>query len=624
MHAHCIHRIHRPFRGLGAALLAICAVGLLFSLASHRPTLAQVTFATNTPVPPDPLAVRPTADFDRYALRLWRERDLVEVLIRQAERLNAGEAEQALAIQLTQYELEQRFPGAPTQADQRERLLAELLRAPIGSADLRSAARPTLIDRLNAESAVQALPAEAAALDLRLGEFAVALRPFNLDGNAPMDVMIQARYPAEAGEVRYEDTFLLLRSADGRLSLPANSDLLPASPFGQRSVALGRAGDLNQDSRDELAVLVSTKADINQEMILVGWRGDGLLSLIVPGERLVFGRLVDWPLGGTSIRVAHYRVESDSWGCLSGLEITWDWSLNFFRPTPGEAYLPLDSVGCALHALEPIFARPPLEAIDAINALLLQAEAGAPGTERARLVLAMLHLLAGQPDQAQAQIDVVRPLIGLDAWVTGQAEAFLNVSGRADTRPIDVCAGLMAERADAACEVDQVLLRLFSETPLRRDLPLLEQFELLGLVVDDVQTQTEVGRLDRDIVHFNLTGASWWMFTPGMDGFYQPTPTESPLPIIPATPVLVELDAPPSAYAALFSDGDPQAALTTLSNAISAAPDVPLSPAARYLQALCYDVLGDRQSSRVIYFDLWVSHPDTLWGPLAGAHLELR
>lgn len=622
----------------------ISAAALLYSTSSSTQTSAQVIFVTNTPVPSQVFPAPPAADFERYALRLWREADWVELLIAQVEQLaddQASTADQALAILFTQHALAQRFPNAPTQPAQRDRLLRAMLDAPRGLVDLRVVARPALVDLLNAQTA---LPIDETPL--QIGDFVVMLRPLNLDTREPVDVLIHVRAPMGAAEqttdaptnIRYEDLFPVVRMPDGRLALPDGVHLLPAAPFGEPAVifdqppfafsrqtlALGRAGDLNEDGRDELAVLLTTKNAINQELRVVGWRENRLVNLVLPGERLIFGRLVDWPLGSTTFQVALYRLESAAWNCVSALDVTWAWSLNFFRPTAGEAYQPLDSVGCDLVALEPIFARPPQESITAMNAILLNAQPNEPGTDRARMALAMLHLLAGQPDQAQTQLDILRPLIGLDDWVTGQVEAFQNVARRADTTPLDVCAGLMAERPNAACNVDQALAQLFTQRPLLRAAPLVQQLEALGLVIDEVVTVSEVGRLDRQVIRFNLTGASWWAFAPTTDDLYVPTPTESPVPVITALPVRTQLDAPLTAYQLLLVENDPQAALTALSNAINTAPGVPLSPAARYLQAMCYDLLGDRLNSRRAYYDLWAAFPADVWGRLAAAQLEQR
>jgi hypothetical protein len=33
---------------------------------------------------------------------------------------------------------------------------------------------------------------------------------------------------------------------------------------------------------------------------------------------------------------------------------------------------------------------------------------------------------------------------------------------------------------------------------------------------------------------------------------------------------------------------------------------------------------GDRTRAKAAYYDIWVTFPDTVWGQLAGQHLERR
>jgi TolA-binding protein len=80
---------------------------------------------------------------------------------------------------------------------------------------------------------------------------------------------------------------------------------------------------------------------------------------------------------------------------------------------------------------------------------------------------------------------------------------------------------------------------------------------------------------------------------------------------------------PQIAYAALRT-GNFNSAVSALDNAMRDNPSVPLSPEALFFQALIQDLTGDRQRARLAYFDLWVAYPDSIWGGLAGAHLELR
>ena len=84
------------------------------------------------------------------------------------------------------------------------------------------------------------------------------------------------------------------------------------------------------------------------------------------------------------------------------------------------------------------------------------------------------------------------------------------------------------------------------------------------------------------------------------------------------------LDAPQNAYDALLLFGDATGALNVLENTVLNNPDVPLSPAALYLQALSYDLSADRTRARDAYYSLWAEYTYSRWGQLAGAHLERR
>lgn len=611
-------------RGAALALVLLALSGLLLVLAtgiSSAPARAQGGFATITPAPPDPLDAARDGFIIDYALRLWSATDLTAVLVNQLELLVAGEDVPPLAVRLTLYELEARFPGAPRDPADRERVLSLMLQAgeqQPDSVDMRAFARPFVVARVNG-----AEPGLA-----RLEAFDVTVQPIDLNGDEAGDAVLSVRYPADRDlPAVYTDVILVYGTGDGTYALPPTSAAWPAAPAGDiSSIELLRVGDLNGDSLDEVAIGIERGA-VNRELLVAGWRSGEVITLTPPDSPLLYGDILDWPQDSTALVVANYRVESARYQCVSAARQPWEWRANLFRPVQQvpATYTNLPTPGCALHGAEPLFAQPTGDAITLVSAVLAGADdVNAPGYARGGMALALLYLVDGQPQAALNQIDSLRPLAASDAWLAGQIDAFTTAIEREGISPVQVCAALTLRDATAACSVDQMLAGLFNENPLLRSAPLLAQLEALGLPVLDVVEITEVGRLPRQLVNFNLTGASWWSFAPTDPDFYVAETAEAPPGFEDAAfpPGLTE--APPAAYDALLVDGDARAALVALNNAAQSAPDVPLTPAARYFRALLYDLLNDRRSAEQAYFDLWGDFPGNHWGQLAGAHLERR
>jgi hypothetical protein len=137
-------------------------------------------------------------------------------------------------------------------------------------------------------------------------------------------------------------------------------------------------------------------------------------------------------------------------------------------------------------------------------------------------------------------------------------------------------------------------------------------------------TVSAVGRVDRQAVLFDLTGGQWWAFAPLEDDLYTaeqiaPPPGYEPAPV----PTLL-ITPPARAYDALLVNGSPEEALNILDNTIRDNPGVRLDASVYFLQALCYDLLGDRRAAKVAYFTLWEQNSASVWGQLAAAHLEKR
>src|SRR5262245_33003609 len=137
------------FRRLFILLPFLLMLAMLMAAAAPQ-TSASVErqFPTNTPHAMPPVITTPTAPFENYALRLWTEQDMLDTLLRQVQMLSAGDEAAALSIRLTQYEIQQRFPGAPHEPVMRGRLLQAMLAAPRGSVDMRDLVHTYLQDAL--------------------------------------------------------------------------------------------------------------------------------------------------------------------------------------------------------------------------------------------------------------------------------------------------------------------------------------------------------------------------------------------------------------------------------------------------------------------------------------------
>jgi hypothetical protein len=375
---------------------------------------------------------------------------------------------------------------------------------------------------------------------------------------------------------------------------------------------------------DELAISLD-RGDVNNEMMILGGRNDSIVSLVQPGQRIEFGELISWTESDSTAVVANYRPESERWNCVSEIVVEWRWSSSFYRPSTAinASYRPLDSVGCGLLAIEPVFANEPAVGISNLQNVLDGGAPGDAGYERGLMAIAMLRLLNGERERAEEQIASIFPMAEGNDWLSGQIEAFATTAAQESFSPVQVCAALIRQNPNGACDVDQVLQQVFTDDPILRDGDVREQLEALGLPVLEMTTVAQIGRLDRQVVLFNLTGASWWAFAPTNAVFYVPSPTDPPMEFEAATLPVGFIDAPRSAYDAFYR-GDWVATLNLVDNAVQNTESNPLSPAARYLAALSRDLLSDRQGAREAYYSLWTDFAGNAWGQLAGAHLERR
>jgi hypothetical protein len=607
-------------RRIGFGLLGLLIV-MVLPLMLYSTADAQPVFVTNTPRPsPVPVSTA-DAPADQYALRMWTESALVETLIGQVIQLAGGEAEQEAAIRLTLYELNRRFPDAPRNIEDRNRLLEAMLTAPAGTVDLRLVARPYVVERLDDTLLDTG--------DTTVDNFRIIASSINLNGDNITDALLHIIYPANI-EVNplYNDFIPVVGTEAGIFELPRGVDTIPAAPYVDiEAVMLTRGGDLNQDTRDEFALTITTDA-LNDELRIFGLRSGAVVDLVLPGQPLRYGEINTWPEDGRTLAVAEYRLASDRWQCVSALDITWQWERNFYRPV-GElntGYEPLPSVGCQVAAEEPLYVQSAANAIETVENAIDDTSLFRRGADRAGMALAMLYLLAGEEGRAGDQAAGLLEQLDNNDWLRTQLNAFTVAAGEPDANPIIVCAALeeaarlvFDDETVAACDVDQVLQQFFVENPVPLDANLVDVLETLGLSVQQTVTVTQVGFLPRQVVDFALPGASWWSFAPTGDEVFVPTPTDPPVEFAEAAPAAEPVAVPQAALDALLVDDRPADALTALAN-VSA----PLSIEAQYVQALAYDLTGNRTAARRAYYDLWVNTTGTVWGQLAGAHLERR
>jgi hypothetical protein len=605
---------------------------LVSALPSGAQGTVPVVFATNTPVVEprySPAMSAPDAPYEQYALRQWLESDLLDVLRYWVSHLNSDDPRGPQAVQLLQYELARRFPGAPHDASQRNYLIAAMLTAPRGSVDLRGGVRPFVAALLTQRAA------EQVHFDSEYGGWLIEEKTANVDGADPLDAMIHVRYPATAPDsahALYDDYVLAQVDTRRVYHILDTSPSIPAAPFGAiRGIALERFGDLNNDGHDELAISVD-RGDVNRQMVIVGWRNDGLIHLIAPSQTLLFAKTRSWSDDGATLKTVQDRVDSPAWNCISEEDVDWIYSSGFFRPAqtpagaPAPKYQHQDTLACHLFENEPLFEKPGSDIIQTVQDLLAQAAGDQSQSDysyqRAQMTLAMLYALDGQPTQATQIAGQLQQSAPPGSWLEGQANAFMNTITQSSATPLALCEALLAADRYGACDMDQVLAYLFKDQPLNRDETVLAQLAERNIPVLESTTITQVGHADRIAVSFNLTGASWWAFAPVSRQAYSAERIDPPPGFEPATLPQEQIAPPQPALDALLVQNDPIGALNVLGNALRDNPGIPLSPAALYVQALSYDLTADRLKAKRAYFNLWKQYPDSPWGQLAAAHLE--
>ncbi|MBE0691127.1 MAG: hypothetical protein IH587_13490 [Anaerolineae bacterium] len=262
--------------------------------------------ATNTPRPPVPIPVTPDAPLENYALRLWSEPALVELLAQQARTLRLGDLEGQLTIQLLQFELTRRFPGAPRDADDRMQLLSAMLSAPPGSIDMRAVARRHLEDAFSTLS-----PSLDFEGSYERDGWLFEVIPANADNRPPRDAIVHSLFPAHAvsvGDIRYEDYVFVSIAAPGVYRV-LDADF-PAAPLGNAvAVSSPLVGDMTADGTDDIVLLVDT-GDLNQQLHIFGWRGDVITDLVLPGAPALVSDVEDLQPGSGQFTGYVLRLQS--------------------------------------------------------------------------------------------------------------------------------------------------------------------------------------------------------------------------------------------------------------------------------------------------------------------------
>jgi hypothetical protein len=471
--------------------------------------------------------------------------------------------------------------------------------------------------------------------DFTAGNFTVSALTANLDGRGEQDAVLHIRAygGGDTPITLYEEIVLATRS-DGPFQILPLAYELPAVPFnGIEAINLQRVSDVNRDSLQEVVIEVLDGGP-GMRLFIVGVRNNTAIDLTTPGQQIRAGRVVDWPVDNPDVLSPELSViqvdtvsEAPEWPCLSEIPVTWTYSNNFYRPTTqmNDSLANQDSLGCALLESEPILAREPGEAITLLNDTLAQYGLEAPGSSRALMTLAMAYTLNGQLDDAISVAQSVMPIGGGDSWIAQQSRALLDAIAVPSNTALDICEALVVASEAPACDTDAVLTFYFTRVDLSTQEDLSAQLNGVGLPVVEAVPVAELGRPNRLIVQFAIEGTSWWGFAPdARTQQYTAELADPPPGYEPLSQPNTSVSVPNAAYVAMLIDNDPADVLNILDTLASNNPNMPMPPEAIYLRALSYDLLASRADARTTYFDVWSRFPTTLWGQLAGKHLEVR
>ena len=596
---------------------------------TNTPETSQIVatspmIATNTPEP-SATPIGPAAGLSNYALRLWLENDMLEVLLDQIALVDADNIDSQRAVQLIQYEMEFRFSGAPRNIEDRATVVKAMLEAPIGTIDMQAVVRPYIEYAINNDLIE----------DGQFEGFTVEVMPANLDAGNVDDAVVHIFYPDPLLDaVRYDDYVLAVGDTNGGYRFAPSGFTPPIVPYnGVLNIEMERLTDVNDDGVDELALIIDD-GDLNKRLSILAYRGGRTVDLTRSGETLRFGELIEWNtadgevLDDHSIETKLYQLASDQWFCVSELAITWQYEGNFYRPAVAnnEGFDNQVTFGCVISEAESLFSMTPATAIQFITDQLVRYGSAVVRTDRAVMTLAMLYALDGQVDLARETAIAAQAISNdIESWVGLQSELFLQMLNQPENTAFDLCVALAdADHGEAgACDVKAFLGRVFAEATFSDDEPIASQLEQVGLDVVQSQVISEVGRADRTAIDFGIKSAGWWAFSAN-NGTYTATPMETPPGFEEVAPLPDFIDVPQSVYATLLTDNDPASVLNIIETTRVANPNIPFSEAFRFIEALSNDLLNNREVARVSYYAVWEDYPVSLWGRMAGKHLELR
>lgn len=578
--------------------------------------ITPIQIATNTPEPQTPQP-GPVSGFSNYALRLWLEGDVLDVLLEQVALLNANNVDTLRAVELLQYELEFRFPGAPRNIEDRAELVTAMINAPIGTVDMQSVVRPYIENAIN----------NGLVEDGQFEGFTIEVMTANLDAGNVDDAVVHIVYPdADTEAVRYEDYVLAIGDTDGELRFVPSNFNNPIVPYNVDSIFMERLADANADGVDEL-VLVVDDGDLNRLMYIIGYRGGEANDLTRTSDIMRFGDIAAWA-NGEPIVTHLYQLADEKWNCISQLTVTWNYFDNFYRPTVDttSSFQSQSTFGCLISAAEPLFAMRPASATQMLTDALVRYGSDAERTDRAVITLAMLYALDGQVNLASETAIAAQTVdSNPESWVYQQAELMLEMIGEPDNTAFDICVALAEadHGEEGACDVEALLGRVFDEAVFPADIPIATQLEQIGLQVVRSTVIQAPGFADRIAIDFGIESAGWWAFVSN-EGFYTGQPIDSPIQNEQPRVIPPMIAVPQAVYATLLTDEDIAGVLNIIDNTRVANPNIPFSEAFQYIEAMSNDLLNNREVARRTYYDVWEAYPESIWGELAGKHLELR
>lgn len=582
-------------------------------------------FATSTPIgyqAPTPVPPTPAAPRENYALRQWFEADMLDILrervIELAEPVYpASPAERQLALELSLYELTYRFPAAPSNPEAARALLAVMLNAPVGQADMRRVVRRVVDDALAGDVTGDSVSVAGLTLELSRANF---------DGDSAPDAAVRITARSVDGVTLYEEVALALGNGRGGFRLAPLGYSAPAVPYNAQSLQTLIVDSVNGDALAELVLQVND-GGLNDRLLIIGARNGIATELTLPNNEIRLSALVDWTFTDSarlSVSEALAQTSAPNWECNTERVSVWEYRANFYRPVSVGDYVPADSLGCTLLANEPLFAQNPVNATGIVESAILAFPDETYNQHRAQLVRAMLYIMDGQLETARTALAELPTQIqpSLERQRAALESALTNGAGTA----LDVCEAVVAAHNDyqsAICDVDGVLTRYFGLVQLSTEQDLANQLNNIFLTVREVQPLREVGRAERLLVTFDIVGAGEWAFTPMREGVYM---AELYRPaIIAASPLNQEPPVlPPSVRQALLLNDDPVSAQTLLDNLENRTSERAFPLADAYVRAFLFDRVGNRPAAISAYYALWREYPATLWGQLARQHLERR